>query len=287
MSTFTLAQWLSNAQKDLTRVTMDPEMAYQDAAWIAMHALDMSRAQLFSDMQRSIGFFEKMRLKKLLNRRLKEEPLAYILNSAPFHGRDFYVDNRVLIPRPETEDLLEIALRKIDTTQKINVIDVGTGSGALAISIALERPNAHVFATDISKSAIDVAKTNAKQLGANIDFFVGRLIHPELLKHIGYDVPIAIVANLPYLPHSDKTKMPKSVTAFEPAEALFADEEGMCLNSGLLAQASAICPKFILLEFDPPQAKELRDFATAIFPNATIRIHQDRCGRDRILEIQN
>lgn len=261
-------------------------MAYQDAAWIAMHALNMSRAQLFSDIQRTVGFFEKLKLKKLLSRRVKEEPLAYILNSAPFHGRDFYVDNRVLIPRPETEDLLEIALRKIDHAKPMNVIDVGTGSGALAVSIALERPYAHVFATDISKNAIDVAKINAKKLGANIDFFVGRLMHPELLKHVGYDVPIAIVANLPYLPHADKSKMPKSVTAYEPDEALFADEEGMCLNSGLLAQASAICPAFILLEFDPPQAKELRDFATALFPNATIRIHQDRCGRDRILEIE-
>jgi len=287
MSTLTLSQWLADAQKQLTPMTMDPEMAYQDASWIAMHALKLTRTQMVTDNQRTIGFFEKLKLKKLLQRRLHDEPLAYILNSAPFHGRNFYVDQRVLIPRQETEDLLEIALRKIDNTQPVNIIDVGTGSGALAISVALERPKANIYATDISKKAIEVAKQNANQMGTKINFFIGRLLHPELMKHIGYNLPIYIIANLPYLPYFDKATMPKSVTKYEPSEALFADEEGLCLNSGLLAQAASVCPKLVLIEFDPPQAKELRDFATALFPNAVIRIHQDRCGRDRILEIAN
>lgn len=282
----TINEWLLDAEKCLMRLLKNKELTHQDTYWIAAKALDKDRSWLVSHGKETPTSWQKWKLDRLLKRRLRDEPLAYLLNSAPFYGRDFYVDKRVLIPRPETEDLAELAIRRIGDSCEANIIDVGTGSGALAVSLALELPQSHVYASDISMRALQVAKKNAKQYQAHVRFSRGRLLHAKLLKQIGHDLPIVIVANLPYLPLKDKPKMPKSVTRYEPGKALFADEEGMSLNSGLLAQACAICPKLVLLEFDPPQAKELRDFAMCLFPNATIRIHQDRCGRDRILEIQ-
>jgi release factor glutamine methyltransferase len=287
MATIPLALWLRDAEKRLSRVLKDQDLAHQDVAWIAMHTLKKDRAQLFSHAEKPLTGLQRWKLEYVLRRRLKDEPLAYLLNSAPFYGREFYVDKRVLIPRGETEDLLELAIRRIGKERHVNIVDIGTGSGALAISLALEIPNAKILASDTSLKALQVAKKNAKKLGVKIRFSHGKLLHEKLLKQIGFDLPIVIVANLPYLPLSDKQNMPESVTRYEPSKALFASHQGMSLNSGLLAQASAICPKLILLEFDPPQAKELRDYAKSLFPNATIRIHQDRCGRDRILEISN
>lgn len=287
MATLIISKWLKDAQKRLSRHLKDEELAKQEAYWIMEHVLGHDRSWLLVHGQTPLKRTQQWTLNRLIKRRLKDEPLAYLIQSAPFYGRDFYVDRRVLIPRPETEDLAELAIRRIGDSCEANIIDVGTGSGALAVSLALELPQSHVYASDISMRALQVAKKNAKQYQAHVRFSRGRLLHAKLLKQIGYDLPIVIVANLPYLPLKDKPKMPKSVTRYEPSKALFADEEGMSLNSGLLAQACAICPKLVLLEFDPPQAKELRDFAMCLFPNATIRIHQDRCGRDRILEIQN
>jgi len=281
----TIAAWLIDAEKRLTRVLKDKELALQDTHWIAAKALKKDRSWLIAHSDTELKTLERWKLDRLLRRRLREEPLAYLLNSAPFYGRDFYVDKRVLIPRPETEDLIEIALRKLERVHQPTILDIGTGSGAIAITMALQHPNAHILASDASGRALAVAKKNAKHHGAKVHFSKGRLLHPKLVRQINYDSPLFILANLPYLPVSDKTTMPKSVTAFEPSKALFAPEQGMALNSGLLAEACALCPKLVLLEFDPPQAKELCEFARCLFPDATIRIHQDRCGRDRFLEV--
>lgn len=281
----TLAQWLLNAEKRLAHVLKDKEIAHQDAYWIASKALNHDRAWLVAHGDTRPTRSQSWKLNRLLRRRLRDEPLAYLLNSAPFFGRDFFVDKRVLIPRPETEDLVEIALRRLEHMHRPTVVDMGTGSGAIAISIKLEHPLANVVASDISLRALSVAKKNAKSLGANVHFAKGKLVHPTVIDHIANKHPLVILANLPYLPHADKRKMPKSVTAYEPRLALFAPNDGRSLNEELLVQASLYEPKLILLEFDPPQAKKLRDFARSFFPDATIRIHEDRCGRERILEV--
>ncbi|MCE9585986.1 peptide chain release factor N(5)-glutamine methyltransferase [Candidatus Uhrbacteria bacterium] len=287
MTTLTLDQWLTKAEKRLAKVIKDKEIAHQDMCWIAAKALNQDRSWLIAHGDSALTTIQTWKLNRLLRRRLRDEPLAYLLGSAPFFGRDFYVDKRVLIPRPETEDLVELALRRLEHMRQPTIVDIGTGSGAIAVTIALEHPNANVIASDVSLRALSVAKKNAKILGANIQFARGNLVHPTVIDHIANKNPLVVLANLPYLPIADKLRMPKSVTAYEPKRALFAPNDGRSLNEELLIQASLYEPRLILLELDPPQAKKLRDYARSFFPDATIRIHQDRCGRDRILEVAN
>lgn len=287
MPTLTLALWLKDAEKLLTHVLKDKDIAHQDVSWLASKVLGKDRVWLHTHEQTPLKTLQLWMLNRLLRRRLRDEPLAYLLNSAPFYGRDFYVDKRVLIPRPETEDLIEIALRRLEHIKHPTIIDVGTGSGAISVTMALESSNATVFATDLSWRALAIAKKNAKRLKAKIHFIAGNLLSTRLMEKVDSDSPLCILANLPYLPPEDKRSMPKSVTSYEPSMALFAPNKGLALNEQLLVQASERDATLVLLEFDPPQAPKLRDIAARLFPNAIIRIHHDRCGRDRILEINS
>jgi release factor glutamine methyltransferase len=281
----TIAAWLIDAEKRLSRILKDTEIAHQDIYWIAAKALKRDRSWLLTHRDTPLKTLQLWKLNRLLRRRLRDEPLAYLLNSAPFYGRDFYVDKRVLIPRPETEDLIEIALRRLEHIKHPTIIDVGTGSGAISVTMALESHDATVFATDLSRRALAIAKKNAKHLKAKIHFIAGDLLSARLMEKVDSTSPLCILANLPYLPPDDKRSMPKSVTSYEPSMALFAPNKGLALNEQLLVQASEHDATLVLLEFDPPQAPKLRDIAARLFPNAIIRIHHDRCGRDRILEV--
>lgn len=283
----TISTWLNSSERSLARVLQDKELAHQDVLWIASYALNKDRAWLFAHANEVPTYRQLWKLNRLLKRRLQEEPLAYIVGSAPFFGRDFFVDKRVLIPRPETEDLVEIALRRARTLEHPTILDIGTGSGAISITMALECSKATVLASDTSSSALIVAKKNAEKLDTDVRFFKGELLHKLLLSNIDKKSPLIVLANLPYLPLSDKRSMPKSVVGYEPSSALFAKDAGLSLNQKLIEQCKPLKPDTILLEIDPPQTKTLRDFAQSVFPDATIRIHQDRCGRDRILEIAN
>jgi len=281
----TLHEWLILAEKNT-----------EDAPWLAAKALGKERAWLAAN--RTITKLRTVQLTKLnalLKRRLKEEPLAYILETQPFYGREFIVNKSVLIPRPETEELVDEALK----TPSELYIDIGTGSGAIAITLAKESPRSKVIASEVSAKALLVAKKNAKKLGASVTFLKGSLLHPKLQKMI--KGPVTICANLPYLPPTDRKIMPKSVTKFEPSSALFTKDTGMELNKKLLKQiadfvrAQFIAPRAgrdkslpyisIFLEFDPPQSEKLLAFARSLFPNASCSIINDRCGRERILKI--
>jgi release factor glutamine methyltransferase len=271
----TLHDWLLAAERKT-----------EDAPWLACKALGKDRTWIAANrMVLKLKPSQKTKLDSLLKRRLKDEPLAYILGTQPFYGRDFLVDKRVLIPRPETEDLVEEALKIPSQTY----VDIGTGSGAIAITLAIESPRSLVLAGDASAKALTVAKKNAKKLKAKVKFFKGNLLSPKLADSIKGKT-ITICANLPYLPPSDKKIMPKSVTAYEPANALFAKLNGLELNAKLLTQIAGWIPAFagmtnILIEFDPPQAKTLLALAKSAFPRHACSIVRDRCGRERILKI--
>ncbi len=284
IASMTLSDWLNDAEKRLAAVINDDDIARLDARFLAAKAYGKEPAWIVANAQTKPSASALSKLNALLKRRLAEEPLAYILGSAPFFSRNFFVDKRVLIPRPETEDLVELAITHSKRIPAATFVDIGTGSGAIAITIALET-DGQVFASDASKSAIEVARKNAKQNKARIKFFHGKLLHKKLIDALPKDGRLILLANLPYLPAADKKIMPKSVTKYEPNSALFADKQGLILNEQLIKQSKKLNPKIILLEFDPPQAKTLQAFARSVYPDATIRIHRDRCGRERILEI--
>ncbi len=243
---------------------------------------------------------------RLVSRRLKHEPIAYILGEKEFYGRDFIVTPDVLIPRPETELMIDSILANHNPTRPplklrggkegLLVCDIGTGSGAIAITLAKELREATVIATDSSPAALKVARRNARRLKADdVSFVQASLLDAKMLKRLKSLSrkfgSLIIAANLPYLPLSDKKILDPDVVRYEPSKALFTGREGLELIIKLLDQIAFHKNRLpfkhisIYLEFDPPQAKELKKLAKTLFPSALIEIKKDLAKRDRLLSI--
>ncbi|MFN8576467.1 MAG: peptide chain release factor N(5)-glutamine methyltransferase [Candidatus Sericytochromatia bacterium] len=169
-------------------------------------------------------------LEKIINRKLKNEPIQYIFNQAFFRNYEFYVDNRVLIPRPETEllidEVINIYNKNFSLSESINIVDIGSGSGAIAISLALEIDKSKIYSVDISKDALEVAQKNKdKYKVKNLEFIHGDKLKPFDNKDIKFDI---LVSNPPYIKYDDYINLDKNVLDFEPKLALLnEDEEGL------------------------------------------------------------
>lgn len=219
--------------------------------------LGISRTEIILQEDRILNKDELATLKKMVDARKAGKPVAYILNEKEFYGRMFYVDGSVLIPRPETETVIDI-IREIYERdfegRKVRIIDVGTGSGCIAATLKLELKNcAGILAVDKSLEALSVAKKNAKRLGAEVEF-----CESNLLGAVDGDFDI-IVANLPYV----DTKwdwLDKTTLGFEPEIALYAENEGLQLIFELLEQAKGRA-KYVILEADPCQHVKIENFA--------------------------
>jgi release factor glutamine methyltransferase len=210
------------------------------------------------------------------------EPLAYIIGSAGFYRREFLVDARVLIPRPETEHLVEEAIAFLRPRAKSRVLDVGTGSGAIALTIAAEVPQAHVDAVDASPEALVVAIENRQRLGLldrQVAFYLGDLLEP--VKTRRYD---AIVANLPYVPDGEGD----AALRFEPAIALYGGPDGLDHYRRFFADVGPMLRPggLLLAEGAPPIAAGLFALARAAFPRAAVALVRDYGGRDRFVKVE-
>ena len=254
-----------------------------DAMLLLAHVMHRDRAWLLAHGDEFPSVEEVKAFERLFAERARGVPIAYLLGSAGFFGREFLVNESVLIPRPETEHLVEEAIRFIGA-RALRVLDVGTGCGAIACTIAAET-NATVDATDISSAAIEIAKKNAGRLGvsARCNFYVGDLADP--VKDQRYDV---IVANLPYIPTDDIPQKPDS-TAFEPRIALDGGFDGLALYRRLLDAVPPLLASdaVILLEAAPPTMAALVRLAKSTFPDSAIALGRDYAGLDRYLSISH
>ena len=214
------------------------------------------------------------------------KPIQYIKGVENFFGRDFKVNEDVLIPRYETEELVENILYRIDDYfaeyQSITLCDVGTGSGAIATSLALEEPRLKVFATDISLKAVTVAKDNAKNLGANIEFMVGDMLEPLLENKIKVDI---FVSNPPYIPQEQEIEA--MVKDNEPHVALFGGNDGLYFYRKIFQGVEPLLQERALLAFEMGfDQRELMEAALQeYFPNDPHEIIKDINGKDRMLFI--
>jgi release factor glutamine methyltransferase len=235
--------------------TLATEDGRRDAQVLLGHVLGVSRAWLVAHDRDAIDDSAADAFRKLVQRRHDGEPVAYLLGKREFHGLDFRVRPGVLIPRPETETLVDAALEKLDATPGRKVLDLGTGSGCVAVSIAHERPTAQVTAVDLSADALDVARGNAGALGQQVEFLQGRWFSP--LARRRFDV---IVSNPPYVaagdPHLDQGDL-----RFEPEGALISGPDG--LNDIRVIVASAgehLLPGgWLMFEHGYDQADSCRD----------------------------
>jgi release factor glutamine methyltransferase len=198
------------------------------------HAMRCSREYLYAHSSDTLTELAWIHFGRYLNERLRGKPTQYITHRQEFYGRDFYVDDRVLIPRPETEHLVEAAITYIRQNSVRRVLDVGTGSGAIASTVALETGN-RVFASDISLPALAVAERNRAQHGAHVLFFAA-----DLLDAVAPGSIDLLLSNPPYVPGEDASNMQTEVRDWEPHVALFAGDTGLEIYRRLIASAELV-----------------------------------------------
>jgi len=258
-----------------------------EAELLLMHALGIQRAELYARLAEPLPSAVGDKFEALVERRLRHEPAAYILGRHEFYGVELYVDSRVLIPRPETELLVETALafveRRFGKGQPCSIVDAGTGSGAIAIALALHLPQARIYATDVSSGAIDVARVNCTRHGVNgrVEFLLGDLLDP-----LSRSVDL-IVANLPYVKDADIPQLMPEIRDFEPVAALAGGADGLDKVRLLLAQSRGhLLPRgAVMLEIGLGQAEEAVSIAARHFPESKVDLLKDFAGIERVLRI--
>ncbi|MFQ6122257.1 MAG: peptide chain release factor N(5)-glutamine methyltransferase [Dehalococcoidales bacterium] len=270
----TLKQALSQAREILA--ANDIEDASVESELLLRHTLKISRVQLYLDLSRELSRKQEETFWHLIKRRQSGEPTAYITGHREFYGLDFYVDPRVLIPRPESESLVEKALDLAHQRSIATIAEIGTGCGAIAISLAVHLPEAKIYATDISAAALKVALSNCQKHGVanRICLLQGNMLDP-----LSEPVDL-IVANLPYVKESE---LPP--TSFEPVLALDGGLEGLEKIRQLCYQAnSKLRPQgCLLLEIGQGQRKAVTTFLHSLFPLARIEVTSDLSGIDRVV----
>ena len=256
-----------------------------EAEVMLMNVMRMQRHDLFSQQETEVSPQQEQALAAIMERRLKREPLAYILQYKEFYGINLLVNPDVLIPRPETECMVEhalfMALMGMETPQLV-VADVGTGTGAIAINLALHLPAAHIYAMDNADAVLDVAAYNirAHNVADRVTLGKGDLLEPA-------PEPVdLILANLPYIP-TDRIPALQPEIRWEPRQALDGGPDGLDLIRRLLAQAPDKLKEhgIILLELDPEQVPAVEELARQLFPEAETSVEKDLAQHDRIFVI--
>ncbi len=282
---------MSNRTKDLLSravellVSARDNTAQLDAEVLLMYLLGYTRAYLYARLDEEVDPATANEYLQLIARRVQGEPIAYITSHREFMALDFFVDRRVLIPRPETELLLEYTVTKLLekgwTASPFTLVDVGTGSGVIAIYLALRFPQARVYATDISPEALEVALINARrfEVSDRITFLQGNLLEPVP------ETPGLVISNPPYTVLS---QVEPNVARYEPNVALDGGQKGLGIYRELLNQirAKILHPAIIALEIGSEQAQDVANLGRHFLPGVKIEVHKDYAGLDRVVLLE-
>ena len=261
------------------------ESARLEAELLLAHARNCQRIQLYASFEDALTDNERSLMRDFVKRRAAHEPLAYITGRKEFYGRDFLVGAGVLVPRPETETLVDVCLERIPKDGASTVCEIGFGSGCIAITLARQRPNVRVLATDISETAAKFASENraAHNVEDRVELFVGDKFAP--LQTLG-DVELdGIVSNPPYICEHEMAELSPDVRDHEPREALVSGIDGLDMVRQLTAEASRYLRPggWLILEVDPAQCSEVANILkTRGYQNT--KIHKDLFENDRIVE---
>ncbi len=268
-----LLEWTSNyfREKNINEARLEAEI-------MLARALGKDRVYLYANYDAPVNQDERSVFREFIKRRFRKEPLAYITGTKEFMSLEFKVNPAVLIPRPESEILVEKAI-DLFKDQPCTICDIGTGSGALAISLAHYLPLAQVFATDISWQALEMARENAASLQVEVEFWEGDLLSPFLHKENCFDL---IVANLPYIPLEEYHTLDSGVKSYEPQTALLAPGDGLDIYRRLLPQAYTVLKEgaYLFIEIGWQQGEK----AIQMMNNfAEVQIIKDLAGFDRVV----
>jgi release factor glutamine methyltransferase len=253
-----------------------------DAEVLLAHILRTDRSYLYSHPEEVLSREAVSAFQELAARRLREEPVAYLLGRKEFWSLVFEVNEQVLIPRPDTECLVQevLKVRNACVSSGFRILDLGTGSGAIGVSLAWELPHAHVVATDISSGALDVARRNARRHGVEqrMTFLVGHLFTPLSGK---FDI---IVSNPPYICTMDYQALPVGVRGYEPASALLAGSGGTCFHEQIIAGCAEYLNDggWLFLEIGSEQRQPVEALLAATDIFEEIRFRRDYAGLDRV-----
>lgn len=282
-----MSQLLSDITTSLSPISDTPAL---DASVLLAHVLNKPRTWVLAHPELALTTEQQNQLNQALARLESGEPFPYVLGHWEFFGLDFDITPDVLIPRPETELLVEKAIVWLQqSSTRTTIADVGTGSGAIAISLAINVPNANIVATDISKQALQVAQRNAENHLVNerinfisCDLLPNRDTSSPNIYPLTFDL---ICANLPYIPTETLHSLP--IYRREPTVALDGGTDGL----GLIRRLLNIAPDWLspdglmLLEIEATRGTDALDLVHDLFPKADIQLHQDLTGLDRLLEI--
>jgi release factor glutamine methyltransferase len=254
-----------------------------DSELLCAQALGLRRIDLYLQFDRPLDAGELTSIRELVRRRGKGEPVAYITGSREFYGRSFRVTPDVLVPRPDTETLVQhaVAFLRARTGAALRVADLGTGSGCIAITLAAEVPEASVTATDISPAALEVARANAEALGVEVT-----LVECSWADSLagGFDL---IVSNPPYVTTDELGDVDRDVRDFEPRGALLGGDDGLDAYRALLGSVrDHVTAARVMVEVDPRHAGAVAALDDETFPGSTASPVSDLTGRTRVLDIQ-
>lgn len=270
----------------------------EEAELLLAHALRTTRERVFAHPETEVPAAAVRRYRALITRRARHVPYAYLVGFKEFYGRRFFVSEDVLIPRPETEVLVEAVLSSLSSRAKrsaaegsLSVLDVGTGSGAVGLTLAAEIPASQVIAIDVSVKALRVARLNAKRLGVEkrVKFKKLDILRPNGSLGFARDDregrPMAVVANLPYLLKTTWAAAAPEVRRHEPKLALVSGHDGLDHYRALLRRLRSwkIDPAPLALEAEPDQMPELRRLVREAFPRLRGRVLKDLHGDERVL----
>jgi len=262
-------------------VTNRVEDASLEGEILLRHTLSMDRAGLYSELDRELGADQKDRFWNLVRRRLSGEPTAYITGHREFYGLEFYIDHRVLIPRPETELLVEKAIELAQTRTMTVVADIGTGCGAIAISLARHFPRLRIYASDVSADALEVARINCRKHGVADRI---QLRHGDMLEPLPEPVDL-IMANLPYVTGEEISR--SALADFEPLIALDGGADGLDKIKKLCEQATDKLSHHgcILLEIGLGQSRTVVGLIHRHFPSVSVEVIPDLQGIERVVSL--
>ena len=282
-------QAIINYAKQLEKINDDYKVSYIEAQTIIMHALNISKIKLISEGLRELTESDINKIDSLMKRRLNYEPLSYIINKKEFYGFDFYVDNNVLIPRPETEELIDLLLDYAKDKDNISICDIGSGSGNIPITLKKlfleQNKNIDITAIEISNGAFQVIKKNALNILG--DEKIINIINADALIFSPENKFDIIVSNAPYVPLRDKDSIQKDLE-FEPQNALYSGYDGLDFYKSFLS----IIEKYLkdngafFFEIGYDQGDALINICNSL-DMKNVSVKKDLSGKDRFLVCEN
>lgn len=276
----TYKQVLREAQKRM----VEQDMGDQAAQLYLLELANMEAHDLYMEMEEEMPQELAQRYEEGIQRMLKGEPLGHVLGFEWFYGYQFHVNENVLIPRPETEELVANILAGYDEyfaeQEDVTAVDIGTGSGAIAIALKKEEPAMNIMGTDISEAAIQVANRNAQDNEVLIPFMVGDMLEPLIDRNLKVDI---LISNPPYIPSQEE--MEASVVDYEPHVALFGGEDGLKFYRIIFENCRKVLKDKAMMAFEMGwnQKAAMEALMQEYFPNDRYEIIKDMSGKDRML----